>query len=858
MDPKSLVTLELPKILERLASYAAFSASADLARRLTPTTELTEARRWQQETSEARKLLAVKTDTTIGGARDVRPLAQNAARGAVLLPGELLEVKATLIAARILRRTLTRLEAQFPRLAAIAFGLEEAPGIVEAVSHTIDERNGEVMDSASERLAAIRREVRQAHDRLMQKLQRLITDPNKASLLQEPIITQRDGRYVIPLKANFRGRIRGIVHDQSASGATLFIEPLATVELNNQWRELQLKEQEEIRRILTELSALVGEQAEVIVRVVETLAELDLAFAKAKYAEAVRGSEPVLAEIPNPKHQIQNSKTHIQKPKSEIENSHLPRTQVPGKFRAHPGTTIRLRAARHPLLDAETVVPIDVELDDETFVLVITGPNTGGKTVSLKTVGLLALMAQCGLHIPAQSGSELSVFQNVFADIGDEQSIEQSLSTFSSHITNTIRILAHADDRSLVILDELGAGTDPGEGAALARAILSYLLDKGATTLVATHYPELKVYANNTPGVKNASVEFDLESLRPTFHLTIGLPGRSNAFAISSRLGLDETIISEARSMVSTADVEAEKLLDEIHRQRAIVREERARAEEARTEVEMLELRLNARLEQIEAERRKVLEAAQKEAREDLEALRAELAELKRKLAGAALPLEALKEVEEAVEALEEEAEKPIAGIIPERGLTVSGRPRPLRLGDTVLVRTLNATGVITGLSAENAEVQIGRLRLRAKPDELSLVVGEVAEDTSSVKRKTSHLPRTHYSPRSEAEREVPGNVTHHASRVTHYPSPVTSPGMELDIRGQLVEDGLAQLERYLDAAYLAGLPWVRIIHGKGTGKLRAAIRQALKGNPIVAGFEGGQDGEGGEGVTVAKLTLAD
>ncbi|MGH2522541.1 MAG: endonuclease MutS2, partial [Anaerolineales bacterium] len=707
MDPKSIQTLELPKILERLSKYTSFSAGTALALALAPTGDLKEARRRQQETTEARKLLAVKTDVTIGGARDVRPLAQNAARGGVLLPIEMMDVKNTLIAGRTLARILTRLSDQFPRLAHIASGIEETPGLIEAISRTLDER-GEVLDSASVQLAVIRRELRIAHDRLLQKLQRLISDPRHAAHLQEPIITQRDGRYVIPLKADFKGRIRGIVHDQSASGATLFIEPLATVDLNNEWREKQLAEQEEIRRIMTALSALVGEQADTISRGVEALADLDVAFAKAKYAEAGRASEPVLRGFD------EGRKTASRDEGGAPSTLHASRSA-----RSHPGSTIKLRAARHPLLNPERVTPIDVELDDDTYALVITGPNTGGKTVSLKTVGLLALMAQCGLHVPAQSGSELSVFPKIFADIGDEQSIEQSLSTFSAHITNIIRILRQVDDRSLVVIDELGAGTDPAEGSALARAILSYLLDAGATTLVATHYPELKGYAHNTPGVRNASVEFDLETLAPTYHLTIGLPGRSNAFAIATRLSLDPTIIDDARTMVAQTDLEAEKLLDEIHRQREAVRAERTRAENARTEAEAAERALARRLEVIEDERRRILEKARAEAQKEFEALRDELSEMKRKLARAGQSLETVREVEEAVEAAEMKQALPVAPLASAK--TRDGKARPIRLGDTVKLKTLNSIGVVTALSAADAEVQVGRLRVRTKLDELEL-----------------------------------------------------------------------------------------------------------------------------------------
>ena len=815
MDSKSIQTLELPKILERLSKYASFSAGVALALALAPTPDFAEARRRQQETAEARKLLAVKTDVTIGGARDVRPLAQTAARGGVLDPAEMLDVKNTLIAARTLHRILAKLADQFPRLAAIAVGIQDVPGLVEAITRTIDER-GEVLDSASERLASIRREMRIAHDRLLDKLNRILSDPRHAAHLQEFIITQRDGRYVIPIKADFKGRIRGIVHDQSASGATLFIEPLATVEINNAWREKQLEEQNEIRRIMAQLSALVGAQVDKIISTVDALADLDLAFAKAKYAEAIRASEPVLREIRSQKSEVGSQRAKVQLPTSDLR----PLTRI------HPGSVVQLRSARHPLLNPETVVPIDVEFDDETYALVITGPNTGGKTVSLKTVGLLTLMAQCGLHLPAQSGSELSVFHNVFADIGDEQSIEQSLSTFSAHITNTIRLLRQADDQSLVILDELGAGTDPGEGSALARAILSYLLDLGATTLVATHYPELKGYAHNTPGVKNASVEFDLETLAPTYHLTIGLPGRSNAFAIATRLGLDASIVDEAKTMVAQTDLEAEELLDEIHRQREAVRAERARAEAARAEADELERKLARRLESIEDERRQILEQARAQAQKEIEALREELNELKRRLARAAQPVETLEEVEAALEAAEEKQALPAAPIAPVK--TPSGRKRAIRLGDTVKLKALNSIGVVTTLAAADAEVQVGRLRVRAKLDELELRGTPEAEEISNPKPQ---IP----NPRVEA---------------------APSPGLELDIRGQTVEEALPELERYLDAAYLAGLPWVRIIHGKGTGKLREGVRGFLRSSPMVKSHESGKDGEGGDGVTVVKLAV--
>jgi DNA mismatch repair protein MutS2 len=847
MDARSIQTLELPKILDRLSKHTAFSASTALALALAPTGELREARRRQQETTEARKLLSIKSELTVGGARDVRPFAQSAARGGVLEPSEILDIRNTLVAGRTLQRTLTRLSDQFPRLAALAAYIEETPGLVEAISTTFDER-GEILDSASEQLGTIRRELRIAHDRLLQKLQRIISDPKNQPYLQEAIITQRDGRYVIPLKADFKGRIRGLVHDQSSSGATLFIEPLSTLELNNTWRELLLAEQQEIRRILTALSGLIGAQADRVVRTVEALAELDLTFAKAKYADQLRASEPILREFREETTKDERRTTKDRRPATDdgrrtvkspaVSNTtSTPETQLPVTdyqlpvSRSHPGSTLKLRSARHPLLNPDTVVPIDVELDDQTYALVITGPNTGGKTVSLKTVGLLVLMAQCGLHVPAASGCEVSVFPKVFADIGEEQSIEQSLSTFSAHMNNTIRILRQVDERSLAIIDELGAGTDPGEGSALARAILSYLLDMGATTLVATHYPELKGYAFNTPGVRNASMEFDLNTLAPTFHLTIGLPGRSNAFAIAARLGLDSTIIEDARRMVGQADLEAERLLEEIHQERQAVRAERTRAENARVDAEETERDLARRLDTIEEERRRILEQARAQAERELEALRSELNAMKQKMARAGslgVPAsELLDEVDASLDHVEDEHTAPIAAapVAPAR----SAVRRAVRLGDTVKLRNLNTIGVVTALTATEAEVQVGRMRVRAKLDEIEL----------------------RGSPEAEGAAKPPAPVPEYQER----PRPA-SPGLEYDMRGQTVEEGLAGLERYLDAAYLAGLPWVRIIHGKGTGKLRQGVRDFLRASPVVKSQESGKEGEGGDGVTVVKLAL--
>lgn len=814
MDEKSLHTLELPKVLERLAAHAAFSASKELAQGLTPTVDPEEAGRRQAGTTEARRLLAVKGNLSIGGARDVRPAAAAAARGAVLEPADLLDVKSTLLSARAMQRLFEKPGAEAPVLAGMAGRLEPCPEIVASVSAVLDDR-GEVLDAASPRLAALRREARVVRERLETKLQRLIGDAKVAPLLQEGLITQREGRYVIPLRAEFKGRIKAIVHDQSASGATLFVEPIAVVELNNRVREIELEEKEEVRRILSELSAQVGAQAEAITLTVQALAELDLALAKARYAEGLKAAEPVLLPA-----------SRLEPPASregQADDGGRPFDFAASPLRSGAGgggrrARIKLLQARHPLLDPATVVPIDLILDGGTRALVLTGPNTGGKTVSLKTAGLLALMAGCGLHLPATSGSEIALFRTVLADIGDEQSIEQSLSTFSSHIANIIRILDQADDGSLVLLDELGAGTDPQEGAALGRAILDELLRRGATTLVATHYPELKTYAHTTPGARNASVEFDLETLRPTYRLTIGLPGRSNALAIAERLGLDRGLIESARSLLSPDDVRSEGLLEEIHRQREGAAAERALAQSERSEAEASRRQLAARLESIDEERRAVLEAAREEGLHNLETLEEEVRSLRRQLSAAGQPLEALRRVEEGVRVLAEAQADPVA-----RQVRADPTSTSLRLGDRVLLPRLGSEGVVTEVAANEVEVQIGRLRVRARPDE----VVAAAEGESRP------------APAARSSQEAVGSA---------------AVGLDLDLRGWTADEALAELERRLDAAVRAGIPFLRVIHGKGTGRLRQVVRQALRDSPYVSAIEAVSEAEGGEGVTRVRL----
>lgn len=786
MDAKSFNTLEFQKVLDRLSGYTSFSASAALVRALRPTNDFELASERQARTSEARRLLSEHSSLSIGGARDVRPQAELAARGGVLSPEEFLDIKATLTASRDLHRFFSKLDLPLPNLMKIAIEMEPPQGVIETIGNVISDK-GEILDKASERLSGLRREVKTANDRVMTKLGQFINDSSTARMLQEAIITIRNNRYVVPIKAEFKGRIRCVVQDQSASGATLFIEPLAVVDLNNRWAEAVMAEREEVQRILAELSSRIGEATPAIQANVRALASLDFTLACARYADDLKAAEPVLKEI-----QISSNSEPI----------------------------LKFTHARHPLLDQEKVVPIDIALEKGTRALIITGPNTGGKTVSLKTAGLLALMAQSGLHIPAQSGSETSVFKDVFADIGDEQSIEQSLSTFSAHVTNIVRILKRANRSTLIILDELGAGTDPQEGSALARAILTYLLNRQAPCLIATHYPELKVFAHSTEGAMNASVEFDLNSLRPTYRLITGLPGRSNALEIAKRLGLEEEIVNTARSMLNPKDLHAEDLLDEIHRQLESARKERADAENLRLEAEGEKQALSEKLAAIDEERIQVLEEAREQARQELEELKTRIAEMRRQTGEPLESAQQKKELRKQAAELEESLSEPLQPVIAE-----PVQKRPLRNGDRVYVRSLKTEGTVTSIEEDQIEVQIGKMRLKT--------------DLRNIQRSKAD--------QSPVIREVQPSTSPH--KVFH-----PSPGIELHLRGVRGEDALLKLEQYLDDAYAAGLPYVRIVHGKGTGTLRQLVRQALSESPLVSRWENALDNEGGEGVTIARL----
>lgn len=819
MDEKTLTTLEFHKILHQLESFTSFRPSAELALALLPVSDLEEALYRQNLTHEAVVYLSKSNQAGIGGSHDIRPTVELARHAGVATPQELLDIKDTLISARNLLRAFERNRLEYPRLSELVLSMQIPSGIIEAISLAISD-HGEILDSASPALAAIRKDLKTVRERLQSKLQRYISDPATAPTLQEPIITQRDGRYVLPIRADFKGRIKAIVHDQSSSGATLFVEPLAVVELNNQNRQLQLEERDEERRILAAISAQIGAQAEWIEQCLSVLARFDFILACGKYALAIQAVQPQLVAFRSflPKN---HPRTDAQDQKTTPSN--------------HPGSVIRLIQARHPLLDSTRVVPIDVELDVQTYALVITGPNTGGKTVALKTIGLLVLMAQAGLHIPAAPDSMVSVFNHVFADIGDEQSIEQSLSTFSGHIKNIIHILENADSRSLVILDELGAGTDPQEGAALARAILTYLLQKQITTIVTTHHPELKIFAHITPGAMNASVEFDIDTLQPTYHLTIGLPGRSNAIAIAQRLGMPEQIIELARSEIDPQDLQSQDMLDEIHRQRELARQAYQQADRARRDAEVLRQELTSRLEKIEAERQSILANAQEEAQQLLEEIQSEIRKARRVIVRTPgekeSPPQLLAEIlqtEEQIENLEVAVEKKFRSQRKKTPPVRQVSPRPLTVGAKVRLRSLGTQGTITRIDGEEIEIQAGAVRIRSDINDI--------------------LPVT-----EEAHPPAPASIEQIPSTKL-LPGVQEAPHWELDVRGKRADEVEQLLEGYIDSAMYAGLPFIRIIHGKGSGRLRQVIREHLKTNPHILSFEAGEDREGGEGVTIVKL----
>ena len=788
--------LELDKILDLLAGQTCCADAADLARSLRPATELTLVQRLVEETDDACRLMAGFGSPSFGGMTNVVNPLRRAEAGASLTLGELLRVADTLRSIRTVKEwrahcdgVSTVLDDRFDALAPNKY-LEEKIALV-----VVSEE--EVADNASPTLADIRRKMRAASARVREQLDKLVRSPAYQKALQEPIVTIRGDRFVVPVKAEHRGEVAGLVHDTSASGATVFVEPMGVVEANNELKVLRAKEKAEIERILLELSAEAGGFATAIIGDYTILLELNVIFAKAQLAYKMKAVKPRLTA---------------------------------------DGHTL-LRHARHPLIDPKKIVPIDVELGGDYDTLVVTGPNTGGKTVTLKTLGLLTLMTMCGMLPPVSDGSQIAVFDRVLVDIGDEQSIEQSLSTFSSHMVNVIRILEEADDRTLVLLDELGAGTDPVEGAALAIAVLEQLRRQGARIGATTHYAELKAYAINTFGVENASCEFDVASLRPTYRLLVGVPGRSNAFAITERLGMDRALVEQARALVSGEDRRLEDVVSKLDARHQELETRLAEAEDARRRAEQAAAAAEQKLEDIETRRQKEMDAARQQAQRIVEKARMEAQQLMDELDALRREKEAAdfaQKTREAKSQLRSRLRRLDDAIDPVAKLPDSDYelPRPLVVGDRVQLMDmgLQATVVKAPDAKGVVEVQAGAIRTRTTVDNLRLFESKRAE------KKGRSVP---------AARQGGTGLQSRMER---------SAATDLDLRGQTVEEALLEVDRFLDNAVLCGLERVTVIHGKGTGTLRAAVHQHLKGHRQVKGYRLGVYGEGETGVTVVEL----
>lgn len=786
---KSLATLELPAVLEMLSAEAVGDTAKEQARELSPSTDAATVRRRQEETGAAKTMMVVRGSPSFSGVKDVRASLARADLGGALNTRELLDIARVLQCARLVRGYIAEDSVGKTPIDHLFYALHTNKFLEEKITTSISGED-EIADGASPELANIRRQMRAAAARARDSLQKLISSPSYAKVLQEPIITMRQDRYVVPVKAEHKGAIPGLVHDISASGATLFIEPMAAVKANNELRELSAKEKLEIERILAELSADCAEHRDDISSDFEVLVRLDLIFAKAKLSYKLNCQSPSM-----------------------------------------DGKGIVLRRARHPLLDQAKAVPISLELGDSFDTLVITGPNTGGKTVSIKTIGLLAAMNQCGLHIPADDGSNLPVFSHILADIGDEQSIEQNLSTFSAHMSNIVNIISECDENSLILFDELGAGTDPTEGAALAVAIIEYCRRKGAMIAATTHYAELKVYATNEAGVQNASCEFDVETLRPTYNLLVGIPGKSNAFAISRRLGLGEDIIEDAKSCLSSDSASFEATIEKLEQTRRLLEKDRneaaiklREAQESAKKAAFLKAELEVRLDKADIKSRREAERIIQEARATAEEVFRELDDMRSK----ANEQEDARQINEARSQLRRKLNLREEALIKEEAEPAPEQKssRPVRVGDTVQIKSMGIKATVLSISSDRVlSLRAGIMNVSAKEDEVLLLEGQSAAGAKSA-----------------APKAAPTQL-----RTAGVPS-------EIDIRGMESLEGVLAAERYIDSAIMAKLKTVTIIHGKGTGALRAAVQQMLKKNKSVKSFRLGRFGEGEAGVTVVEL----
>ena len=785
---KSLIKLELDQVLQLLADCAGSVGGKEACLRVRPTSDLEDVVMMQQQTTAASDLCTRKGNPVFGDVTDVSASLERADRGGSLQPVELLRIAGVLRCARNIKGYVseddkeTVLDSLFGALTPNKYLEDKIFGAILSEE--------EIADNASPALADIRRHMRIQAGKIRDSLQKVISSPAYSKYLREPIITIRQGRYVVPVKSECKNEVPGLVHDVSATGSTYFVEPMSAVNANNALRELELKEKKEIERILAELSSDAAAHREDINLDYAMLVQLDVIFAKAKLAYQMRAWPPVMNDT--------------------------------GK--------VELRNARHPLIDPKKVVPVSLRLGTDFDTMIITGPNTGGKTVTLKTVGLLTLMAECGLHIPAGDGSCLSTFDAILADIGDEQSIAQSLSTFSSHMRTIVDVVAQCDDRTLVLFDELGAGTDPAEGAALAMAIIEFCRKMGSCVVATTHYAELKLYAMRTPGVINASCEFDVETLQPTYKLLIGIPGKSNAFAISRKLGLSEVILKEADDLVGKSDKDFEDVLSQLEQQRQQMEAARLEAERLRQETAKIKQQSEEYHEQLRKEKEKAMEAARKEARGIIEEARAaaniaseELKALRKQLQDSADATginqrqadvrRNLNEVEEKLRASQPQKDRPA----PSRGILVGDTVELLKLGTKASVIAINKDGTY--------QLQAGILKMNARPDEVYLL-----EHENPYKAK--------------------GGRPAHSGREMK----MTAMSTEVDLRGMDSVEAICVLDRYLDEAMRSNLSSVRIIHGKGTGTLRAAVHQALKKNKFIKKYRLGQYGEGEDGVTIAEF----
>lgn len=786
---KILHTLEYTKIIQLLVYHASTSLGKEKAGELAPVGELDEVKRRLQATDEAFKVDRLKGGAPFGGIRDIRPALHRARIGGMLNPQELNDIGGTLFGGRRLRKYLldTHTEHSIPLVAGLAELLQDNKALEDKIKGCIDD-NASVLDQASPELGRVRSELRAGEGKVREKLEQMVRTPSIAKMLQDALVTMRGDRYVLPVKAEYRSHFGGMIHDQSASGATLFIEPESVVQMNNRLRELKLKEEAEVEKILRLLSALVAEFADPLAGNVELLAELDFIFAKASTAREMKATLPIM-----------NDRGFL-----------------------------KLKRGRHPLISRDAVVPLDVELGNKYSTIIVTGPNTGGKTVTLKTIGLLSLMAMSGLFVPAEDGSQLCVFDAIYADIGDEQSIEQNLSTFSSHMTNIIGILRDMTPKSLVLFDELGAGTDPAEGSALAISILEHIQELGCRMVATTHYSELKAYAYDRKGVINASMEFDIQTLSPTYRLLVGVPGRSNAFAIAERLGLSRRIIEHARQQVGEEDQRVESMIATLEENRLSAEAERHTAEELRREVEAMKRKLEDERRRFDEQREKLLLKAEQDAAQAIAKARREAEEVIADLRRMALEeragikehklIDAKRRLDQAVPQLADKAKR--------TSTAQPKKPAVIGPGDEVLVTSLGQKGhVVELVGAAEATVQLGIMKMKVAKADLQLVAAK-AEEKAPVQKVAPGVKRT----RDDNVRT------------------------ELDLRGQNLEESIIEVDRFLDEGFLSNMGQVYIIHGKGTGVLRTGITEYLRKHKHVKNYRLGNYGEGGAGVTVVEL----